>query len=82
MRADVPEMSGEAQDDGQPTQSVAPGSDLATIVAGIGASAGGVEALSAFFDALPNDVDVAFVVVVHLSPEHRSQLPDILASHT
>jgi len=82
MRADVPEPSGAAQDDALPTETVAHGSDCATIVAGIGASAGGVEALSAFFDALPDNVDVAFVVVVHLSPEHRSQLPDILASHT
>ena len=53
MRADVPEMSGAAHDDAEPTQAAAHGTDLATIVAGIGASAGGVEALSAFFDALP-----------------------------
>src|SRR6185312_14517670 len=82
MRADVPEMSGAPHDVAQAAPAVAHGNDRATIVAGVGASAGGVEALSSFFDALPNNVDVAFVVVVHLSPEHRSQLPDILASHT
>lgn len=52
------------------------------VVAGIGASAGGVEALQAFFEALPDDLGVAFVVVVHLSPEHRSELASILAART
>ena len=82
MRADVPEMSGAPHDVAQAAPAVAHGNDRATIVAGVGASAGGVEALSSFFDALPNNVVIAFVVVVHLSPEHRSQLPGILASHT
>jgi len=47
------------------------------IIAGIGASAGGIQALQAFFEALPENTGVAFVVVVHLSPEHRSMLPAI-----
>src|SRR5687767_10115182 len=52
------------------------------IIAGIGASAGGIEALQAFFEALPENVGVGFVVVVHLSPEHRSMLPAIIAART
>ena len=52
------------------------------IIAGIGASAGGIQALQAFFEALPENTGVAFVVVVHLSPEHRSTLPAILAART
>ncbi len=52
------------------------------IVCGIGASAGGIQALQAFFDAVPTDLGVAFVVVVHLSPEHRSALSGILAART
>jgi two-component system CheB/CheR fusion protein len=52
------------------------------IVAGIGASAGGIEALQAFFEALPADLGVAFVVVLHLSPEHRSHLASILGACT
>lgn len=52
------------------------------IVAGIGASAGGIEALRAFFEALPENLGVAFVVVVHLSPEHHSHLAEILAACT
>ena len=37
-------------------------------VASIGASAGGVTALQSFFEALPNHVGAAFVVIVHLDP--------------
>ena len=51
-------------------------------IVGIGASAGGVAALQAFFEALPEHVDAAFVVVVHLDPDARSQLGAVLASHT
>ena len=49
---------------------------------GIGTSAGGVHALQMFFESLPNDVDAAFVVVVHLDPEHQSELPNILSTRT
>jgi two-component system CheB/CheR fusion protein len=49
---------------------------------GIGASAGGVNALQRFFEVLPNDVDAAFVVVVHLDPAHESELPAILGART
>jgi len=52
------------------------------IVAGIGASAGGIEALGAFFDVLPEDTGVAFVIVVHLAPERRSLLAEILRKRT
>lgn len=51
-------------------------------VAGIGASAGGIEALREFFDALPNDLGIAYVVIVHLAPDHRSELATILARRT
>jgi two-component system, chemotaxis family, CheB/CheR fusion protein len=49
---------------------------------GIGTSAGGVHALQMFFESLPDDVDAAFVVVVHLDPGHQSELPNILAART
>jgi two-component system CheB/CheR fusion protein len=51
-------------------------------IVGIGASAGGVKALQSFFEALPDKPNAAFVVVVHLDPEFRSQLADILAART
>jgi two-component system, chemotaxis family, CheB/CheR fusion protein len=48
----------------------------------IGASAGGVTALQRFFEVLPEQTGAAFVVVVHLDPDHRSELPQILAGRT
>jgi chemotaxis response regulator CheB len=51
-------------------------------VCGIGASAGGVDALQQFFRALPPDLGLAYIVVVHLSPDHKSELPAILARWT
>nr|MDQ2694895.1 hypothetical protein [Pseudomonadota bacterium] len=51
-------------------------------IVGIGASAGGIEALQVLFEALPEQLGVAFVVVVHLDPEHRSDLAPILARKT
>jgi two-component system CheB/CheR fusion protein len=52
------------------------------VIVGIGASAGGVRALQAFFEALPADTNAAFVVVVHLDPQSHSELPSILAART
>ncbi len=51
-------------------------------VVGIGASAGGIEALSRFFDAMPADSGCAFVVVLHLDPKRESELASILSART
>jgi two-component system CheB/CheR fusion protein len=53
-------------------------------VVGIGASAGGLAAFEAFFAAMPRDEDtgMAFVVVQHLSPDHKSMLVDLVKRHT
>src|SRR5579871_44544 len=51
-------------------------------VVGIGASAGGVEALTDFFANLPVDTGLAYLVVLHLLPGHVSRLPEILARVT
>ena len=66
---------------GKANKSAAHGNSEPTIVA-IGASAGGVAALQNFFAALPEHPGAAFVVVVHLDPKHRSELPSILATRT
>ncbi|HXU61951.1 MAG TPA: chemotaxis protein CheB, partial [Polyangia bacterium] len=49
---------------------------------GIGASAGGIEALELFFDNLPADTGMALVVVQHLSPDFKSIMGELLARHT
>ena len=56
--------------------------DPACCIVGIGASAGGLEALQRFFAAVPGDSDLAYVVVQHLSPVHKSLMVDLLAKHT
>jgi two-component system CheB/CheR fusion protein len=51
-------------------------------IVGIGASAGGVKALQTFFDAIPVDSGAAYVVIVHLDPDARSELAPILGNRT
>jgi two-component system, chemotaxis family, CheB/CheR fusion protein len=51
-------------------------------VVGIGASAGGLEALEAFFEHVPTDSGMAFVVVQHLSPDFKSLMDEILSRRT
>ena len=49
---------------------------------GLGASAGGLEALENFFAAMPPDSGMAFVVIQHLSPTHKSMMAELLSRHT
>ncbi|MGK3966762.1 chemotaxis protein CheB [Sorangium sp. So ce118] len=55
---------------------------VAPYVVGIGASAGGLEALEHFFDNIPKESGMAFVVVQHLSPDFRSLMDEILGRRT
>ena len=50
------------------------------LIVGIGASAGGVAALRTFFEQVPADSGIAYVVILHLSPNHDSQLAEVLGS--
>jgi two-component system CheB/CheR fusion protein len=49
---------------------------------GLGASAGGIHALEQFFNHMPPDSNLAFVVILHLSPEHESNLAPMLQRKT
>ena len=51
-------------------------------VVGIGASAGGLQALEEFFTYLPENLNAAFVVVQHLSPNHPSLMSELLQRQT
>lgn len=51
-------------------------------VVAIGASAGGLEATSRLFDGLPSTTGIAFIVVQHLEPSHKSLMVPLLAGHT
>lgn len=57
-------------------------SGLNSYVIGIGASAGGLEALTSLFKAMPSDSGLVFIVVQHLSPNTKSMLHELLAAHT
>lgn len=52
------------------------------LIIGIGASAGGLEALQQFFDYMPPNSGLSFVVIQHLSPDYKSLMADILSKHT
>ena len=51
-------------------------------IAGIGASAGGLEALKQLFSNMPAADNLAFVVIQHLSPDYKSFMPELLSKHT
>ena len=51
-------------------------------IVGIGASAGGLETLNAFFSIMPPDSNMAFVVIQHLSPQHKSIMASLVDKHT
>jgi two-component system, chemotaxis family, CheB/CheR fusion protein len=52
------------------------------LVVGLGASAGGLEAVRKLLAALPADTGFAFVLIQHLDPSHRSMLVELLARDT
>ena len=72
--------------DAQPVEAhaAAPLSPDGFPIVGIGASAGGLAAFEAFFSGMPIDVDpdMAFVLVQHLAPDHKSILADLIQRYT
>jgi|GEM_PF-4407832 len=49
---------------------------------GVGASAGGLSAIEAFFRSFPLDSDISFAIIQHLSPDFNSLMDEILSRHT
>ncbi len=64
----------------QPTEPTVPATPF--YIVGIGASAGGLEALERFFRNVPPDSGAAYIVVQHLSPDFKSLMVELLAKHT
>ncbi|MDO9597613.1 MAG: chemotaxis protein CheB [Azoarcus sp.] len=56
--------------------------DAAFCIAAIGASAGGLDAICEFFEAMPATGDIAFVVIQHLYPTQKSLAAEIIGKHT
>ena len=69
-------------DRGASRQREAPSRPDDFLVVGLGASAGGLEALDKLFDGLPSDTGMAFVLIQHLDPTHKSMMVGLLAGHT
>ena len=65
---------------GEGTGAVATGRGMAFPIVGIGASAGGLAAFEAFFSGMPaaTDPGMAFVLVQHLAPDHKSMLTELI----
>ncbi|MFK7827505.1 MAG: chemotaxis protein CheB [Oligoflexales bacterium] len=51
-------------------------------IVAIGSSAGGIEALTEFFEVMLPNGNIAFVIVGHLDQDHQSFLPQIIQKHT
>ncbi len=51
-------------------------------IAGIGASAGGLEAIEQFFRHMPPDAGIAFILIPHLDPSHASMMTDLIRRFT
>ena len=62
--------------------SAANSSNNSFYVVGIGASAGGLEALERFFENMPENSGMAFIVVSHLDPNHVSIMPELIQKST
>lgn len=56
--------------------------DLPLTIVGIGASAGGLEALEIFVAQIPTDSGLAYVIVQHQDPTHKSMMVELLQRHT
>lgn len=59
-----------------------PASNAPSHVVGVGASAGGLEALEKLFSEMPTNLGFAYVIVQHLSPDFESLMDELLARHT
>jgi hypothetical protein len=58
------------------------GNEAPVSVVGIGASAGGLEAIQELLRKLPDNTGMAFVIIQHLSPDYKSMLTEILCKYT
>jgi two-component system, chemotaxis family, CheB/CheR fusion protein len=79
----APQSPAEASPDA-PSQQVEAKPRIEIPIVGIGASAGGLAAFESFFSGLPANADpgIAFVLVQHLAPDHKSILTDLIRRYT
>ncbi|HEY5078467.1 MAG TPA: chemotaxis protein CheB [Opitutaceae bacterium] len=66
----------------EPRAKGAPSADGSFPIVGIGASAGGLEALVQFFEHVPEDSGSAFIVIQHLDPTQKGMMPELIQRTT
>ena len=78
----TPANSGKKRDKSSPKDTPPGQESLLFPIAGIGASAGGLEALEQFLQHVPENSGIAFVIVQHLDPNHKGLMPELLQRTT
>ena len=76
------ENTGDPAFDGKNGEPREPSHSKSFPIVGVGASAGGLEALSELLAHLPAKTGMAFVLIQHLDPTHSSQLSDLMSRVT
>jgi len=69
----------ETSDENEAITEILKPADQPSAVVGVGASAGGLRAFQALLSSIPEDSDLAFVLIQHLDPTHASMLSEILS---
>ena len=77
-----PANSSTNQDDSASTTTPSPQTGHLFPILGIGASAGGLEALEQFLRHVPEKSGMAFVIIQHLDPTHKGIMPELLQRAT
>src|SRR6202163_1367105 len=78
----VPANNDNKRDKSSPKEVPLPQESLTFPIVGIGASAGGLEALEQFLKHVPENSGMAFVIIQHLDPTHKGIMPELLQRTT
>ena len=78
----VPPLSAESAVPPKPLSLVGSPPKKGLTIVGIGASAGGLEAIEQFLASIPLGCKLAFVIIQHLDPTHKDILPELIQRHT
>src|SRR5215831_1552590 len=65
-----------------PDAAIVAHADHKFMITGLGASAGGIQAFQQFFQQVPSNSGIAYVAILHLSPDHDSKLAEVLQTAT
>lgn len=84
MKKHIQPVNSETEQELSPPTDVAPSQHKRAIfpIVGIGASAGGLEALEQFLRHVPQQSGLAFVIIQHLDPTHKGIMPELLQRAT